>query len=572
MKKQLCTIAMAISCSALLAQNWQEIDGTNPGNSGLFLEYTTSSPLPNVNVQGSPNITYGFCLELEENSNALFAGGYFNHIFYGGNETVSTNIARLNAGSWQSNFGFQHPQGNQASFFSDFPQTIMLSDIEQFNIPGTTTRTTWATGFPISFFNVGSLPGTIANANIPLTFFNSITGKWQAPSGISSGSSWAVQEYMGELYVSGQFILPGQPGVHSLIKIAQNGAVTPINVVGEYVWVLEVVEINGVEKLFAGGRFTAIDNAVSTNIAVLEPALLGGLTWSPVGLAPGIGNTPGLPAAVYSIDKYQANGVDVLCAGTEPINALGLPTDDGCVSVLAPLICIRGLVTSDINEVAAGGVWELPLGATLWDNTVKTNGPVYALEGEGNRLHAGGLFNVVTTSANPANLTTARNFFSWNGNNLSNLTNGFSNTVFDLEGWNNELYAIGMFDDIVNGSGPIANVNKIAKLDLGAGTNFHTQKSNLIEQTNQNTFNLKMYPSPSRKDLNISFNLTKNQEILIDITNLTGQSVLKQNYYLIEGNQKITIDLASLNIESGNYIVRVQHPDFIKQQQIHFIK
>jgi hypothetical protein len=573
MKKKFLLMSMLTIGIASHAQNWQSVDGTSNGSSGLFTEYTTGNPLPYSNNQGNPYLTFGYCLEKEENSNAMFVGGFFNHVLHSGNNTTSTNVARLNGTGWQSNFGFQFPLGNQSNTFPDYPQAIALTDMEEFFVPGTSTRTTWAAGVPLAFlFPINGVPGLLDYLPLSVTYFDPVQNRWVEPGGIITGYTTCMQEFNGDLYLGGQFLLNNPLGLQVFIKLSPNGTITPIPFIGSEINTLEVIEINGVEKLFVGGRFSGVSTAIpATNIASLE-IILGAEVWSSVGVSTNVGINQGIPAAVYSIDKYQKAGIgDVLCAGTEPINASGITVNNGCIPQLAALICIPGSATSNINDVYAGGLWELNGGVGNWNNTIKTNGPVYAVEGANNNVHVGGLFSSIVDLNSLANPIPANNFFSWSGLNLYNQNNGFNHVVFDLEGWNNELFATGLFDQTVSSNRSVV-VNKIAKLNLGAGTNFHTQKSAII-QAKENSFEVMVYPNPVSDELTISILLGDYTDPNISLTllDISGKHLINQNIIVDETKEgKITLQLNALSLKTGLYILKVSSSENQYLEKIHY--
>lgn len=571
-KKFLFTLMLILGLGiASQAQNWQSVDGSFNGSSGLFTEYTTGNPLPNTNVAGNPYLTFGYCLEKEESNNAMFVGGFFNHVLHSGINTTSTNVAKLNGTGWQSNFGFQYPLGNQSTMFPDYPQAIALTDMEEFFVPGTSTRTTWASGAPLGFlFPIGN-PAILDFLPLTVTYFDPVQNRWVEPNGFIGGYATCMQEFNGDLYLGGNFILNNPLGVQVFIKISPNGVITPIPFIGSQINSLEVIEINGVEKLYVGGRFSSVATAIpAINIASLE-IILGVETWSSVGVSTNIGINQGIPATVYSIDKYQKAGIgDVLCAGTEPVNASGITVNNGCIPQLAALICIPGSATSDINDVYAGGLWELNGGVGNWSNTVKTNGPVYAVEGASGNAHIGGLFNAIVNPSIGGGTAVVNNFFSWNGLNFFNQNEGFNHVVFDLEGWNNELFATGLFDQTVSSNGNIT-VNKIAKLNLGAGTNFHTQKTTTL-QTKETPFEVTVYPNPVSDQLTILvLGEQMKSSISVTLLDVSGKQLLNQNIIIDETNEgKIVLPLNSLSLKTGLYLLKVNSSENEYLEKIHY--
>jgi hypothetical protein len=65
---------------------------------------------------------------------------------------------------------------------------------------------------------------------------------------------------------------------------------------------------------------------------------------------------------------------------------------------------------------------------------------------------------------------------------------------------------------------------------------------------------IKVYPSPSDGEVNISFNSSETNPMIISITDLTGKKVEEFQFNPIEGNN--TAHLSTLNLENGIYFVR----------------
>ena len=76
-----------------------------------------------------------------------------------------------------------------------------------------------------------------------------------------------------------------------------------------------------------------------------------------------------------------------------------------------------------------------------------------------------------------------------------------------------------------------------------------------VEDLNEETFTLSVYPNPTSDFAKISFNATENSSVVINITNTLGQTVYTNNLQNINGSQNFKINTTSF--EAGLYLVNV---------------
>ena len=71
----------------------------------------------------------------------------------------------------------------------------------------------------------------------------------------------------------------------------------------------------------------------------------------------------------------------------------------------------------------------------------------------------------------------------------------------------------------------------------------------------ENTIGMAVYPNPANTSTTISFNLSNEQNTVVNVTDLTGKQVYSQNLGSVNGAQKVSIDTE--NLTSGVYMVNV---------------
>ncbi|MFC2111007.1 T9SS type A sorting domain-containing protein [Bacteroidota bacterium] len=82
---------------------------------------------------------------------------------------------------------------------------------------------------------------------------------------------------------------------------------------------------------------------------------------------------------------------------------------------------------------------------------------------------------------------------------------------------------------------------------------------------------VRIYPNPAENFCNIHFNKSPDEKVLIEVFNLMGQRVISKNHsFKNNSNYNVLLELDKL--ENGNYIVKVQSSNFIRNLKIEVIK
>lgn len=80
--------------------------------------------------------------------------------------------------------------------------------------------------------------------------------------------------------------------------------------------------------------------------------------------------------------------------------------------------------------------------------------------------------------------------------------------------------------------------------------------------------NLKVFPNPTNGEINIKYNLNQNQKVNIQITNILGENVFIKDISGITGENIQTINLNSLNIPKGIYLIMVYNDNIAYSKRI----
>ncbi len=128
--------------------------------------------------------------------------------------------------------------------------------------------------------------------------------------------------------------------------------------------------------------------------------------------------------------------------------------------------------------------------------------------------------------------------------------------------YNDTLY-LGIGNDTLNG----VFTNRILKYMAGTYNDTCSINFTGIEQlTIENEINL--YPNPSSNEITLEFNLTKQEVISFEIRNILGQIVYSNQNQLLQGKQKLEIDVSSFS--NGIYFLQMQNGN--NQSSIKFVK
>lgn len=83
---------------------------------------------------------------------------------------------------------------------------------------------------------------------------------------------------------------------------------------------------------------------------------------------------------------------------------------------------------------------------------------------------------------------------------------------------------------------------------------------------------VKAYPNPTQNKVTIQLNKdnNENREYGIEVFNMAGQLVMTKNANFVKGKEEL--EMASANLASAMYIVRVKYDDILKTQKVMFIR
>lgn len=69
-----------------------------------------------------------------------------------------------------------------------------------------------------------------------------------------------------------------------------------------------------------------------------------------------------------------------------------------------------------------------------------------------------------------------------------------------------------------------------------------------------------MYPNPVAKQIRLTFNNVEDQELLVDVLDITGRSFAQKASMIVEGGRAI-FDVSNLNLEEGSYMLMIYNAD-----------
>src|SRR5688572_9352449 len=311
---------------------------------------------------------------------------------------------------------------------------------------------------------------------IIICFFFSNVAVAQTWSAVGNGvngrvSSFAI--YNNELYVSGQFELPGIPYAIGLFK--WNG-VTFDTLPGNYLFGdcrIEAMTVYN-NELYLGGGFTTFNSAYPSIYDYM--AKWNGSSFSAVG--------SGCDNVVYSLEAYNGNlyvGGDMTVAGGAYSPGIvkwnGSQWSDVGNGITGSSARVFRLAVYDNELYASGGFYFDVLNTNniaKWNDSIWSEvgpggipGVVYALGTYNNELYAGGPY-FTTAGGIPVN-----QIARWNGTTWADVGGGIGLNVahiFALKEYQNELYTGGTFN-IMDGDSlkSIARYNGNAWNSVGSG-------------------------------------------------------------------------------------------------------
>jgi hypothetical protein len=81
----------------------------------------------------------------------------------------------------------------------------------------------------------------------------------------------------------------------------------------------------------------------------------------------------------------------------------------------------------------------------------------------------------------------------------------------------------------------------------------------------KNKLDITTFPNPVRTDLNLAIVADRDEHITIEVMNIYGVNVLQQNHVLTKGSNNLKIDLSSLALPNGNYLISIEGKDIGRQ-------
>ena len=127
------------------------------------------------------------------------------------------------------------------------------------------------------------------------------------------------------------------------------------------------------------------------------------------------------------------------------------------------------------------------------------------------------------------------------------------NTQVDLAGGSNVGLAGGAFitNSLVAGQKTIGGISQGTSIFA-----YELSEPSGISDLNGNTFNLSVYPNPTSSTANVSFQLTTENNVKVEVLNVLGSAVYTANQGALNaGNHIITLD--NKNLDNGIYFVKL---------------
>lgn len=313
---------------------------------------------------------------------------------------------------------------------------------------------------------------------------------------------------------------------------------------------------NGTD-LYVGGTFDSIGSAGVKSIAKWN-----GTSWNAVGNLP-YSSSFGLNT-VRAMTLFQGNivaGGLIADNGGNVINiiqwdgftwsTLGSGIHGGMDDVLDMIVYNNELYVAGTFTIADGNYgnyiqkwdgfnWSSVGGGVIGD--FGGNGQIFDLEVYDNFLYAVGVFS-------SAGGIPAPQIAKWDGTNWCSLGTELTHATC-LTKSTSDLYVGGGFK-LINGdsTGPVTK---------WIGTTYVDTCGNLtgIENLNSSNTEFFIYPNPATNNFTIEFNLIDNKNVSIELKNILGQTIKEISTSLSPGKNSIEIDLSDL--PKGVYFVQLQ--------------
>ncbi len=116
----------------------------------------------------------------------------------------------------------------------------------------------------------------------------------------------------------------------------------------------------------------------------------------------------------------------------------------------------------------------------------------------------------------------------------------------------------------------LVNYYRLKMVDLDGS--FEYSNIIIIENSNFNTFNFDVYPNPTKSNstLNILHHKNTQEDIIINLLNITGQLVFSHQIQLNKGNNLIPLSLE--NLPEGIYFISIKKEETVYTKKIQLLK
>jgi Outer membrane protein Omp28/Secretion system C-terminal sorting domain len=127
----------------------------------------------------------------------------------------------------------------------------------------------------------------------------------------------------------------------------------------------------------------------------------------------------------------------------------------------------------------------------------------------------------------------------------------------------NEIYIVGM---LIDNGGEIDNGSKTS-IDEAIANGFVAGTTIVgVDQPDGPDALVSLYPNPTHGDASLDLNLATETEVQVTVSDLQGRKLSAQNYGILSGSQRISINSSSF--AAGLYFVQVRMGDVVKTQRL----
>jgi hypothetical protein len=355
--------------------------------------------------------------------------------------------------------------------------------------------------------------------------YNSITQKWDSVgTGVDNGEVSSIELFNGEIYIGGDFqgVMPGPPySPYTKDFVKWNGSQwLPVDTASP-ILNSPVRALKFRNELYVGG------DIYTGNFHFI--AGFNGTTWNDMQ-----GGVDGFPGSVFAMTVYKNKlivGGDFQNAANNTIQTNFIATWDGSKwdSLGSGLNnSIRSLTVDTVNDVLyAGGGFTMAGGVPVhfvakWDGTKWLDVPDLptvcgprALKVFNGKLYAG-VCNVTYPNFDP--VLFVLDSAGWKP------VYGPDQSVFAMEIYNGNLYVAGLFNKI-----DTTTVNCIACYgDSCPGTLIPLTLPYSVNESKGQSLKFKVFPNPTKGELNIFMEEKENKEYILKIYNAIGNRILER--------------------------------------------